>query len=245
MPLVDRYCRADAVGGGDGTTDTASGANGAWTLAEALINRVAGMRLNVAPGSYGAFALEILELPPSESPPGGAAPFNVITPNNAPDLLSVPDPSHGYRDWWVLEAIRDRLQETRQFDDVCLSGLPDQHGRNAGELKVAVLEPNDWEELDESDDPADVQDTVRMRFKLTLIVRQEDPELRDREVDRLVNVCKNVIDGQPIVPLQVLPGWTKLRRGKWEPSKGIERRQTITGETAYFVDGETEHDETE
>jgi hypothetical protein len=172
-------------------------------------------------------------------------PPNVIPPNSAPDLLSEPQPAHGYRDWYVLEAIRDLLQETRQFDDVYLSELPEARGRGAGELKVAVLEPNDWEELDESDDPDDVQDTVRMRFKLTIIVRAEDPELRDREVDRLVNICKNTIDGQPIVLGQTIPGWTKLRRGKWDPAKAPERRQTITGETAYWVDGETEHDETE
>lgn len=172
-------------------------------------------------------------------------PFNILPPNTAPDLLSEPAPARGYRDWWVLEAIRDLLKETRQFDDVYLSGLPEQHGRSAGELKIAVLEPNDWEELDESDDPDDVQDTVRMRFKLTLIVRAEDPELRDREVDRLLNVAKNVIDGQPLVLGQTIQGWTKLRRGKWEPAKGIERRQAVTGETAYFVNGDDQHDETE
>ena len=172
-------------------------------------------------------------------------PFNILPPNTAPDLLSEPPPEHGQRDWYVLEAIRDRLAETNAFDDVYLSGLPDGQGRGAGELKVAILEPADWDELDESDDEADVQDTVRVRFRLTLIVREEDPELRDREVDRLLNVAKNAINGQPLVPDQTIPGWTKLRKGKWEKAVTPERRMTVAGETAYWVDGETSHDETE
>jgi hypothetical protein len=172
-------------------------------------------------------------------------PFDALPPNTAPDLLSDPEPAHGFRDWYVLEAIRDLLAETDAFDDVYLSELPDGRGRGAGELKVAILEPVDWDELDESDDPDDVQDTVRMRFRLTLIVREEDPVLRDREVDRLLNVCKNAIDGQPLVVGQTIPGWTKLRKGKWEKPITPERRMTITGETAYFVDGDDQHDETE
>ena len=36
MALTERYVRADAAGGGDGTTDTNSGANGAYTWAEML-----------------------------------------------------------------------------------------------------------------------------------------------------------------------------------------------------------------
>lgn len=52
MAWTDRYVRADAAGGGDGTTDAASGANGAWTLAEGITNEAAGMRLNVKAGTY-------------------------------------------------------------------------------------------------------------------------------------------------------------------------------------------------
>lgn len=170
-------------------------------------------------------------------------PFNVLPPNTAPDLLSEPEAPHGYRDWYVLEAIQALLQETRQFDAVYLSELPESRGQHAGELKVAVLEPTDWDESDDTDDPDDVQDTVRQRFKLTLMIRDDDPVARDREVDRLLSTCKNAINGQPLVPGQTIPGWTKLRRGKWEPARAPERRMTISGETAYFVDGE--HDETE
>jgi len=47
MAWTERYVRADAAGSGDGTTNTNSGANGAWTLTEAVTNEAAGMRLHV------------------------------------------------------------------------------------------------------------------------------------------------------------------------------------------------------
>jgi len=52
MPYTERYVRADAAGGGDGTTDSASGANGAWTLAEAATNAASGQRVNIKSGTY-------------------------------------------------------------------------------------------------------------------------------------------------------------------------------------------------
>lgn len=47
MAWTERYCRADAPGGGDGTTNTNAGAHAAWTLAEAITNAASGMKINV------------------------------------------------------------------------------------------------------------------------------------------------------------------------------------------------------
>lgn len=52
MAWTERYCRSDAAGGGDGTTNTNSGANGAWTLAEAITNAASGHRVNIRAGTY-------------------------------------------------------------------------------------------------------------------------------------------------------------------------------------------------
>lgn len=52
MAWTERYVRADAAGGGDGTTDTNSGANGAWTLAEGITNASPGMKLWLKNGDY-------------------------------------------------------------------------------------------------------------------------------------------------------------------------------------------------
>jgi hypothetical protein len=52
MAWTERYVRADAAGGGDGTTDANSGGTGAWTLAEAITSVAAGHRVNVRAGTY-------------------------------------------------------------------------------------------------------------------------------------------------------------------------------------------------
>jgi|GEM_PF-6977298 len=178
-------------------------------------------------------------------PTGDLAQGNNLPPNSGGDLVTPAPAEVGLRDYWILEAIRDLLLETNQFDDVYLSGLPENHGHSAAMLKVAVLEPAEWNEFDERDDPDDVQNTVRMQFRLTLLVRDEDPVQRDNEVDRLLGVCKNIIDGQDIIRESTIRGWNKLRKGKWERPVAPERRMTVVGEVAYFVDGETVHDELE
>jgi hypothetical protein len=63
MAWTTRYCRADAAGGGDGTTNTNSGANGAWNTTEAMTNLAPGMQLwMVAAG--GTFNLTTTTLTP-------------------------------------------------------------------------------------------------------------------------------------------------------------------------------------
>lgn len=67
MAWTKRHCRADAAGSGNGTTNANSGANGAWTLAEALANASIGQKVNL----YGGF--------------GTYAPSALITPTNSGD----------------------------------------------------------------------------------------------------------------------------------------------------------------
>lgn len=52
MAWTERYVRDDAAGSGDGTTNTNSGANGAWTFAEMITNAAAGHRVNIRAGTY-------------------------------------------------------------------------------------------------------------------------------------------------------------------------------------------------
>lgn len=63
MAITERYVRADAAGGGDGTTDANSGANGAFTWAEMIsdINTPrTGYRYNVKSGTYSVSSTTML-----------------------------------------------------------------------------------------------------------------------------------------------------------------------------------------
>lgn len=57
MAWLQRYVRADAAGGGDGTTNTNSGPNGAWTITEALADGIAAKLVNIKSGTYAPGAI--------------------------------------------------------------------------------------------------------------------------------------------------------------------------------------------
>ena len=88
---------------------------------------------------------------------------------------------------------------------------------------------------------------VYVTFYVTVCFRDDDPEVRDREVDRLQNVVRNAINGQVIAPAECFPSMTRLNRGEWLPSFAPERRIRMTGEFSYSIfgadGGPTGHDE--
>lgn len=146
------------------------------------------------------------------------------------------------RDYDVLQDIADRLTATNQFDGVWLSGLPEDRGRPAGDLNAAVVSPRDWTEDDAHQDVAGAVNTRQVKYDLTLIVRREDAEIRDRELDRLLNVAQNALDGVAFLDICIAP-WSKLTRGKHERPAAPERRMSVTGAYAYHVIGDDNHDE--
>lgn len=146
------------------------------------------------------------------------------------------------RDWDVLDDARERLLATGEFDGVYRSALPETRGQRAGDSRSAGVAPADWEEVDDADDETLVQALRRVRWTLTLCVRDDDPEARERTLDRLLAVAQNALDGQALADLAI-PAWTRLRRGRYEPSSGPEQRMTVTGEFAYWIGGWDGHDD--
>jgi len=140
------------------------------------------------------------------------------------------------RDWDVLDAAKTLLEGTKQFDGVYRGALPELKGQAAGDRFAAVLSMRSWEELSESADPSVIQSTRRLKWKLTLIVRDDDPEVRERELDRLLAVAEDALDGQSLAGI-TLPDWTYLASGVYEDPKPPEQRMTVLGQTAYYVEG--------
>lgn len=136
----------------------------------------------------------------------------------------------------VLDDAQGRLQATGAFDGVYRSALPESRGGAAGDRLAAVVAPLDWEQTDDVDDETLVQSTRRVRWTLTLIVRDDDPEARERALEKLLAVAQNALDGQALAALTI-PDWTRLRRGRYQPPSAPEQRMTVTGEFAYWVAG--------
>lgn len=158
-------------------------------------------------------------------------------PGPSNPLVGVPSPLAGATgDWGVLDDARDRLKASGEFDGVYRSALPEEKGRPSGDRLAAVVAPADWEQTDESDDEEEVQSTRRVHWTLTLIVRDDDPETRERTLDRLLAVSQNALDGQALGGITI-PDWTRLRRGRYGTPSGPEQRMTVTGEFAYWVAG--------
>jgi hypothetical protein len=148
------------------------------------------------------------------------------------------------RDWDILEAARDLLVATGEFNAVYRAALPEVRGRSAADAIAAVLALASWQEVDRMDDPGEVQSERTVTWTLTLIVREDDAELRERTLDRLLAVAQDALDGQRLADVTI-PGWTRLRSGKYETATPPEQRMSVTGEFRYWIEGFEGHDTSE
>lgn len=161
--------------------------------------------------------------------------------DGSPNIIVIPDVVG--RDADIIDDVIDRLTSTGQFAGVYWGELPELRGRPAELLAMATVEPASWNETDEFDDEFDYQSVVKGTFLLTLFTRDKDPRTRDRILDLLRTAAANAINEQSLAGITI-PGLTILRNGKYLPANNPERRMSIVGEYAYFVNGPTGHDTT-
>ncbi len=72
------------------------------------------------------------------------------------------------------------------------------------------------------------------QLKITILVRQNDAQLRDETAEQLLDVLANTVNGQALAGL-TLPGMTLLKSWRWMPAKAPERRITATLWFSYIV----------
>lgn len=147
-------------------------------------------------------------------------------------------PNAGDRD--IHRDIVARLIDIGDFDAVEI-GHPKEFDEifPADRQAVTLVTPIGWDELDD----ADSEEVVRkLRYTLTLAVREHDPELRYELLDRFANAAADALDGRSLADLTE-PAFTKLRQGRYGDPTGPEQRITIAGEAQYRVIGFDTHDE--
>jgi hypothetical protein len=154
-----------------------------------------------------------------------------------PRAVSAPPPpaEAAVRDRTLLRVAADLLEATGQFDAVVTTGPPEERGRSAADDRMACLELQGWEEDDQANDYDATTQHRLVTFLLLVIVRIDDADLRDDEADRLVQVASNALNGTSLLGV-TQPSGTRLRRGRWLPPAGDERRVAVQGQFTYLID---------
>jgi len=141
--------------------------------------------------------------------------------------------SHRERD--VRNAIHDLLDVSGAFDGVYLSGPPEDRGERSGDRRAAVVEPDSTTATDLWDDVAGGL-AMTATASITLIARDDDPQLRDEAAELLLNTAAAVLNGRSLAGA-TLPGSTRIRSWAWQKPTAPERRIVAKFEFQYLVEG--------
>lgn len=143
----------------------------------------------------------------------------------------------------IRDDIRARLDATGIFSAVLTSGLPEEHGFSAGELCAAVvgMSSDDKTPMFDGGDGTGVR--VGEKCPVTLLVRNADPVLRDRQLDLARSALNDAINGRSLAGLTI-PDLTYVKSSRPLPPKAPERRVEATLVWAYVTEGWADFDET-
>lgn len=143
------------------------------------------------------------------------------------------------RDPDILDDIQARLKAIGLFDNVYRSALPEDRGQSASDNMAAAVAMNEWQEIDDADDGPNLRLQRTVRWTLTLFVREDDPQVRERKLDKLLAASQKALDGKSLAGVTV-PDWTRLRRGTYQTPASPEQRMTVAGDAIYWVEGDVD-----
>ena len=122
------------------------------------------------------------------------------------------------------------------FHEVRTNGLPEDVGASAEHYRKVSMDVVGWTERDLFSEPGRAVTVERTaEIRVVVHVRDQDPDARDDEADRLANLASNSVHQAS------LEGWlvadkSHLRRGRYAAATGVERRIELTGQICYLVD---------
>jgi hypothetical protein len=146
------------------------------------------------------------------------------------------------RDRDVRNAIHDALVATGAFDGVWIWGLPEDYGSAASQLAAAAIEPKSSKQDDRWDAAPAGGLLVTSRVRITLVQRNDDPQLRDEAAERLFDSAANALNGQCFAGI-TLPQFSRFLIWRWERPTAPERRITSTFSYSYIVEGWNAYDD--
>lgn len=150
----------------------------------------------------------------------------------------------------IRNAIRDALVATDAFDAVWL-GAPTE-GTSAFD-RLAIIDPVGAGIASSAHHAGAIAETGRLgtglgwddradslldytgTAKLTLIARDEDPQIRDEMAEQLLAVLCNAVNGQVLVPGFTIPAKTIVAHWTWKDASPPERQIEATVSYGFLV----------
>ena len=145
------------------------------------------------------------------------------------------------RDRPILRHLAQLLRDTGQFHRVTTTGEVERKGESAEHYKFATLSLTGFTEQPWAGDPD--EDTVVQRtvtYQLVIAVRDEDPDCRDDELDRLVQVAHNTLGGRSYSDATESEQ-SYLTGGRYLPAVSPQREAVLTGQWVQMVEDWNQH----
>ncbi len=154
-----------------------------------------------------------------------------VAPGTTPGAAD-PTTSGQFRDGDVYDFIQAALVNTGEFASVAFGLDPNQVAVGADGLPMIVLTPIAWHEVDDSEPRTRVR---HVSYRLSLVVRHENPYVRFLNLDRLACVVQNLLDSSDLGGM-CLASLTRLSNGR-QDSEAVspEGLAVLSGEFAYVV----------
>ncbi len=161
-----------------------------------------------------------------------AAPLVAIAGLGFPDV----QPGRLYRDADILDAVAAALEATGEFDGIYRCSVTEVGGKRADNLRAVCVEPMTETESDLWDSfSTGPMEVVQAQCAITLIVRHQDAQERDRLIDRLKSVARNALNGRSLKGL-TMPDFTRFASFQSQRPKPPERQVRGTFQYRYLVD---------
>jgi hypothetical protein len=147
------------------------------------------------------------------------------------------------RDRDVRNAVQTALVQTNAFDGVWVWGLPEDYGTGSSKQAAAVIIPQSSRQEDLWDAAPAGGLVITSRIAVTLLNRNEDPQLRDEGAELLLDTAANALNGQSLAGL-TFPQTTRITQWDWQPVTVPERRIQAILTYQYIVEGWEAYDTT-
>ena len=136
----------------------------------------------------------------------------------------------------IRQAVHDLLKATGEFHHVYQGGFETPRDRPSSAWRAVAIQPMGSQDISFADAAMLGDLAYDMRLQITVAARHDDPLLRDEQVEHLLEVVKNALNGQVLGGLTNAQ-FTRIRSWTWLEAWDVERRIVAILNTQYYEPG--------